>query len=63
MNWQDLGAALALFLVLEGILPFVNPQGVRLMLEKLTLLNDSQLRFAGLTSMLIGLVLLYVIKA
>ena len=63
MNWQDLGAALALFLVLEGILPFVNPQGVRLMLEKLTLLNDSQLRFVGLTSMLIGLVLLYVIKA
>ncbi len=63
MNWQDLGAALALFLVLEGILPFLNPQGVRHMLEKLTLLNDSQLRFAGLTSMLIGLVLLYIIKA
>lgn len=63
MNWHDLAVALALFLVLEGILPFLNPAGVRRMLVMLSTLNDSQLRFAGLTSMLIGIVLLYVIKA
>ncbi len=62
MNWQDLGAAIALFLVLEGILPFINPQGVRRMLELIASMPDVQLRFAGLTSMLIGLVLLYVIR-
>ncbi len=63
MNWLDLGVALALFLVLEGILPFLSPQGVRRMLETIANLNDTQLRFAGLTSMLLGLALLYVVKA
>jgi uncharacterized protein YjeT (DUF2065 family) len=29
MNWHDLGVAVALLLVLEGIIPFLNPQGVR----------------------------------
>ena len=63
MNWYDLGVALALFLVLEGILPFLTPQGVRRVLEILIGMNDNQLRFAGLTSMLLGLVLLYAVKA
>ena len=63
MNWHDLGVALALFLVLEGILPFLTPQGVRRVLETLIGMNDNQLRFAGLTSMLLGLVLLYAVKA
>lgn len=63
MNWHDLGVALALFLVLEGILPFLNPNGVRRLLETIANLNDTQLRFAGLSSMLLGLVLLYAMKA
>jgi len=62
MNWHALGIGLALFLVLEGILPFLNPQGLRRMLEVISKLSDAQLRFAGLTSMLIGLVLLYAIN-
>jgi uncharacterized protein YjeT (DUF2065 family) len=63
INWHDLGVALALFLVLEGILPFLNPNGVRRTLERISGMGDAQLRFAGLTSMLLGLVLLYAIKA
>jgi len=63
MNWHDLGAAVALLLVLEGILPFLNPQGVRRVIETIAGLSDAQLRFAGLSSMLAGLVLLYVINA
>ena len=63
MNWHDLGVALALFLVLEGILPFLSPNGVRQLLVTIANLNDTQLRFAGLSSMLLGLVLLYAIKA
>ncbi len=63
MNWHALGVAVALLLVLEGILPFLNPQGVRRLLAMIAGLNDSQLRFAGLSSMLAGIVLLYVINA
>jgi hypothetical protein len=63
MNWHDLGVALALFLVLEGMLPFLSPHAVRRMLETVANLNDNQLRFAGLSSMLLGLVLLYAVKA
>ena len=63
MNWHDLGVALALFLVLEGMLPFLTPQGVRRVLEMLASMNDTQLRFTGLSSMLLGLLLLYAVKA
>jgi len=62
MNWQDLGAALALFLVLEGVMPFLSPQHVRQLLERLSMLHDSQLRFIGLSSMLAGLLLLYFLR-
>jgi uncharacterized protein len=63
MGWQELGLALALLLVVEGILPFANPAGLRRLLMALVELTDAQLRFAGLTSMLLGLVLLYVVKS
>jgi hypothetical protein len=63
MNWHALGVGLALFLVLEGILPFLSPHSVRELLERLATLNDMQMRFAGLTSMLLGLLLLYALNA
>jgi uncharacterized protein len=58
--WHDLSIALALLLIVEGVLPFLSPEGLRKMLVAIHQLSDSQLRFAGLTSMLIGVVLLYV---
>lgn len=61
--WRDLAAALALMLVLEGILPFLNPAGLRRLLAALGELRDAQLRIAGLTSMLLGLLLLYWVRA
>ncbi len=60
--WHDLIVALALLLVLEGIFPFINPGALRRMLITLGELRDVQLRFAGLTSMLIGLALLYIVN-
>ena len=63
MRWQDMAVAVALLLVLEGILPFLNPPGVRRVLLALIDMSDQQMRFAGLTSMLIGLVLLYLINS
>lgn len=59
--WRDLGTAMALFLIIEGILPFINPSALRAALQVIHQLNDSQLRFAGFTSMLLGLLLLYIV--
>ncbi|MBM3393830.1 MAG: DUF2065 domain-containing protein [Betaproteobacteria bacterium] len=57
---ESLVGAMALFLVLEGLLPFLMPAVWRESFRKLTLLSDGQLRFVGLTSMLAGLILLLV---
>lgn len=62
IRWHDLWAAIALLLVVEGIFPFLNPAGLRRALQALGNLNDHQIRFAGLSSMLLGLILLYVIN-
>ena len=52
--------ALALMLVLEGLLPFLAPGVWRETFRRLVALSDGQIRFVGLTSMLIGLFLLMV---
>jgi uncharacterized protein YjeT (DUF2065 family) len=52
--------AFALMLVLEGLLPFFSPQAWRQVFERATRLTDGQIRFLGLGSMLVGLVLLAV---
>ena len=53
-------AALALVLVIEGLFPFISPGGWRRTFQKLLALEDGQLRFFGLCSIVIGLVLLWV---
>jgi hypothetical protein len=53
--------ALALMLVLEGILPFLTPQLWRTTFRRLTEMNDGQIRFIGLTSMLVGVLLLFLL--
>ena len=60
--WHDLLVALALLLVIEGILPFLNPEGMRRAMRVLVEMSDANLRFAGLTSMIIGCLLLYVAR-
>ncbi len=62
MLWSDLLAAVALYLVLEGIMPFLNPQGLRRALEALSSLEDSHLRMMGFASMAAGAVLLYWVR-
>jgi len=59
--WQNLADAIALMLVIEGILPFVNPEAMRRVMLQMARMDDRTLRFAGLTSMLIGLGLLYLL--
>ena len=52
--------ALALMLVFEGVLPFLSPTLWRRMFEKATRMSDGQIRFIGLSSMLVGLLLLFI---
>ena len=50
--------AFALMLVLEGLLPFLAPGVWRKVFLQVASLADGQIRFIGLTSMLVGLILL-----
>lgn len=61
--WLDLATAFALYLVLEGVMPFLNPQGTKRMMEAFSRLSDQQLRVAGLVSMIAGVVLLWAIRS
>ena len=54
--------ALALMLVIEGVLPFLVPALWRDTFRRLTEMSDGQIRFVGLTSMLAGLLLLYIVR-
>lgn len=60
--WHDLWVALALLLVLEGLFPFLNPHGLRKALLMMSSMDDRQLRFGGLSSMLAGVLLLYLVN-
>jgi len=62
MSPQLLLTAVALMLVLEGMLPFLAPGIWRETFRRLTEMSDGQIRFIGLTSMLVGLVLLFFAK-
>jgi uncharacterized protein YjeT (DUF2065 family) len=60
--WDDLWAAMALMLVIEGIVPFVSPDALRRMLVTVAQMDDRSVRIAGLLSMLAGVGLLYWIR-
>lgn len=46
--------AFALMLIFEGIMPFVAPKVWREVFRRMVEMNDGQLRFVGITSILIG---------
>lgn len=52
---DTLWAALALVLVVEGLMPFVAPRAWRETFRKLTEMSDGQIRFIGLASIALGL--------
>jgi uncharacterized protein YjeT (DUF2065 family) len=62
VQWNDLWAACALYLVLEGLMPFLNPGGMKGLLGRLAELPEAVLRVAGLASMIVGAVLLYLVR-
>jgi uncharacterized protein YjeT (DUF2065 family) len=60
--WSDLWVALALLLVLEGVLPALSPRNYRKAMLSLVQLDDRSIRTAGLVLMVIGAVLVYGLK-
>ncbi len=60
--WHDLLVAFALLLVIEGVWPFLSPSGLRRTLQLMAEQDDRSLRNAGLMSMLLGVVLLYLVN-
>jgi uncharacterized protein YjeT (DUF2065 family) len=62
MHWNDLWAAFALYLVIEGLMPFANPAAMKRALAQLSQLDERALRVVGLLSMIAGAVLLYFVR-
>ncbi|WP_225783448.1 DUF2065 domain-containing protein [Xenophilus sp. Marseille-Q4582] len=61
MSAEAFWTALALVLVLEGLLPFISPEGWRRGFSQLMQLRNGQLRFFGLCCILAGLALLWIV--
>jgi uncharacterized protein len=56
---ETLLLAFALMLIIEGFMPFLAPRAWRETFVRLIKMSDGQLRFIGLTSMLLGVILLF----
>ena len=59
MNSDTFWLAIALVLVMEGLFPFVSPEGWRKMFAQLLTYRDGQIRFFGMFSILGGLLLIW----
>lgn len=63
MFWTEVFTAIALLLVIEGMLPFVRPDRYKQLVAQLAQLSDNQLRNFGLFAMIVGLLLLFVVRS
>jgi uncharacterized protein YjeT (DUF2065 family) len=59
---QDVLTAIALILIIEGVLPFLSPRTLRKALFSIVQNNDRQLRLTGFLTMLAGVLLLYWVR-
>ncbi len=63
MYWTEILTAVALVLVIEGMLPFVGPGRYKQLVAQIAGLSDNQLRTFGLTTMIAGLLLLFFVRS
>lgn len=63
MDWTDLLSAIALVMVIEGLLPFANPGSSRRAMAMLSQMPENNLRVAGLVSIVSGLLLLWLVRS
>jgi len=62
-DWSDLLAALAIVCVIEGVMPFVNPAGMKRLLTRMASMEEREMRIVGLVSMLVGVAILYLVRS
>ena len=60
--WQDILTAFCLYLIIEGMIPFVGPDFFRRTVSRIAKLTDNELRGTGLTVMAIGVLLLFLVR-
>ena len=60
--WQDILTAFALYLIIEGMIPFVGPDIFRKTVAKMAELDDNHLRATGITIMAAGLIMLFIVR-
>ncbi|MCU7799137.1 MAG: DUF2065 family protein [gamma proteobacterium symbiont of Lucinoma myriamae] len=60
--WNEILIAGALMLVLEGLLPILNPKLFKQMMFNASQMSEQQLRWTGIISMVIGAIAIYVLK-
>ncbi|HBS26522.1 MAG TPA: DUF2065 domain-containing protein [Gammaproteobacteria bacterium] len=62
MDWSDLLKAIALVLVIEGLLPFLSPRGFKQSMRQIENIPEPNLRVMGLLSMIAGIGLIFWIR-
>jgi uncharacterized protein YjeT (DUF2065 family) len=60
--WQDILTAFALYLIIEGMIPFVGPDIFRKTVAKMAALDDNSLRATGIVIMAAGLIMLFIVR-
>lgn len=60
--WQDILTAFSLYLIIEGMIPFVGPEFFRQAVSRIAELGDTHLRMTGLTVMTVGVLLLFFVR-
>lgn len=60
--WESIIPALALVLVIEGMMPFISPKSWREAMSQAAQLPDNILRSLGFVSMLAGVIILYLVR-
>lgn len=60
--WTEILTAVALVLVIEGILPFLSPAGFRSAMLTLVSRSDNTMRLAGMSSMIAGVLILSLVR-
>lgn len=63
MNWTELLSAVALMMIIEGIIPFLSPKRYKSTLQKMISMPESSLRTVGLGLMLVGAISLFFIRS
>lgn len=58
----DILTAFCLVLVIEGILPFLNPEGYKRTIRAMLEVDSDRMRIIGLSSMIVGVVLLTLVR-